>query len=402
MRLLRILSISLVIVVLHENVLAQLTGVLGQDTTRRVISTAVPFLNITPDARSAGMGDVGVAISPDANATHWNPAKLAFLEKSMGMSISFSPWLQKLVNDMSLSYLSGYYKLSKQEAVAVSLRYFDMGSIQFTNQQGVLLQNFNPREIALDGTYSRKLSKEFSMAITGRFVHSNLAGNISNGANVNATPGNVVAADVSAYYEKKKVFGMIPTTIAFGMNISNIGGRMVYNNATTADYIPTNLRIGTGITAEIDEYNKLTFAFDINKLLVPTPPIRNAQGVITKGKDPDRTLVSAMFGSFNDAPNGFREEIQEFMLAVGLEYWYKDIFALRGGYFNENTIKGARKYFSTGLGFRYQKFGIDFAYMMPTLQNHPLADTMRFSLLFDFGKSKQEKSVTDEPEGAVQ
>jgi hypothetical protein len=402
MRLLRILSISLVIVVLHENVLAQLTGVLGQDTTRRVISTAVPFLNITPDARSAGMGDVGVAISPDANATHWNPAKLAFLEKSMGMSISFSPWLQKLVNDMSLSYLSGYYKLSKQEAVAVSLRYFDMGSIQFTNQQGVLLQNFNPREIALDGTYSRKLSKEFSMAITGRFVHSNLAGNISNGANVNATPGNVVAADVSAYYEKKKVFGMIPTTIAFGMNISNIGGRMVYNNATTADYIPTNLRIGTGITAEIDEYNKLTFAFDINKLLVPTPPIRNAQGVITRGKDPDRTLVSAMFGSFNDAPNGFREEIQEFMLAVGLEYWYKDIFALRGGYFNENTIKGARKYFSTGLGFRYQKFGIDFAYMMPTLQNHPLADTMRFSLLFDFGKSKQEKSVTDEPEGAVQ
>ncbi|SFF02903.1 type IX secretion system outer membrane channel protein PorV [Thermoflexibacter ruber] len=401
MRLIQILSSLLLLAISHSITFAQI-GVLGQDSTRRVISTAVSFLTITPDARSAGMGDVGVALSPDANATHWNPAKLAFLEKTMGMSISYSPWLQKLVNDMSIAYLSGYYKISKQEAVAMSLRYFNMGSIQFTDLQGRLQQDFNPREIALDGTYSRKLSKEFSMAITGRFVHSNLAGNFSNGpGNVNATPGNVVAADISAYYEKKKIIGMIPTTVAFGLNISNIGGRMTYNNPTTADYIPTNLRLGTGITAEIDEYNKLTFALDINKLLVPTPPIRNGQGQIIKGKDPDRTLVSAMFGSFNDAPNGLREEIQELMFAMGAEYWYKDIFALRGGYFNENTIKGARKYFTLGLGFRYQKFGIDFAYMMPTIQNHPLADTMRFTLLFDFGRSKQEKSVTDE-EGAVQ
>lgn len=401
MRLIQILSSLLLLAISHSITFAQI-GVLGQDSTRRVISTAVPFLTITPDARSAGMGDVGVALSPDANATHWNPAKLAFLEKTMGMSISYSPWLQKLVNDMSIAYLSGYYKISKQEAVAMSLRYFNMGSIQFTDLQGRLQQDFNPREIALDGTYSRKLSKEFSMAITGLFVHSNLAGNFSNGpGNVNATPGNVVAADISAYYEKKKIIGMIPTTVAFGLNISNIGGRMTYNNPTTADYIPTNLRLGTGITAEIDEYNKLTFALDINKLLVPTPPIRNGQGQIIKGKDPDRTLVSAMFGSFNDAPNGLREEIQELMFAMGAEYWYKDIFALRGGYFNENTIKGARKYFTLGLGFRYQKFGIDFAYMMPTVQNHPLADTMRFTLLFDFGRSKQEKSVTDE-EGAVQ
>lgn len=401
MRLIQIFFSLLLLAISHSITWAQI-GVLGQDSTRRVISTAVPFLTITPDARSAGMGDVGVALSPDANATHWNPAKLAFLEKTMGMSISYSPWLQKLVNDMSIAYLSGYYKISKQEAVAMSLRYFNMGSIQFTDLQGRLQQDFNPREIALDGTYSRKLSKEFSMAITGRFVHSNLAGNFSNGAgNVNATPGNVVAADISAYYEKKKIIGMIPTTLAFGLNISNIGGRMTYNNPTTADYIPTNLRLGTGITAEIDEYNKLTFALDINKLLVPTSPIRNGQGQITKGKNPDRTLVSAMFGSFNDAPNGLREEIQELMFAMGAEYWYKDIFALRGGYFNEHTIKGARKYFTLGLGFRYQKFGIDFAYMMPTIQNHPLADTMRFTLLFDFGRSKQEKSVTDE-EGAVQ
>ncbi len=400
MRLIRILSLLLLLAISHSTTFAQI-GVLGQDSTRRAISTAVPFLTITPDARSAGMGDVGVALSPDANATHWNPAKLAFLEKTMGMSLSYSPWLQKLVNDMSIAYLSGYYKISKQEVVAMSLRYFNMGSIQFTDMQGRLQQDFNPREIALDGTYSRKLSKEFSMAITGRFVHSNLAGNFSNGAgNVNATPGNVVAADVSAYYEKKKIIGMIPTTLAFGLNISNIGGRMTYNNPATADYIPTNMRLGTGITAEIDEYNKVTFALDVNKLLVPSPPIRNGQGQIVKGKNPDRTLVSAMFGSFNDAPDGLREEIQELMFAMGAEYWYKDIFALRGGYFNEHTTKGARKYFTLGLGFRYQKFGIDFAYMMPTVQNHPLADTMRFTLLFDFGRTKQEKSVTDEESAA--
>jgi hypothetical protein len=193
---------------------------------------------------------------------------------------------------------------------------------------------------------------------------------------------------------------MIPTTLAFGLNISNIGGRMTYNNPATADYIPTNMRLGTGITAEIDEYNKVTFALDINKLLVPSPPIRNGQGQIVKGKNPDRTLVSAMFGSFNDAPDGLREEIQELMFAMGAEYWYKDIFALRGGYFNEHATKGARKYFTLGLGFRYQKFGIDFAYMMPTVQNHPLADTMRFTLLFDFGRTKQEKSVTDEESAA--
>ncbi len=400
MRLTRILSLLLLFAISHSIAFAQI-GVLGQDSTRRAISTAVPFLTITPDARSAGMGDVGVALSPDANATHWNPAKLAFLEKTMGMSLSYSPWLQNLVNDMSIAYLSGYYKISKQEVVAMSLRYFNMGSIQFTDVQGRLQQDFNPREIALDGTYSRKLSKEFSMAITGRFVHSNLAGNFSNGAgNVNATPGNVVAADVSAYYEKKKIIGMIPTTLAFGLNISNIGGRMTYNNPATADYIPTNMRLGTGITAEIDEYNKFTFALDINKLLVPSPPIRNGQGQIIKGKNPDRTLVSAMFGSFNDAPDGLREEIQELMFAMGAEYWYKDIFALRGGYFNEHTTKGGRKYFTLGLGFRYQKFGIDFAYMMPTVQGHPLADTMRFTLLFDFGRTKQEKSVTDEESAA--
>lgn len=381
---------------------AKSQGFLGQDSTRRVISTAVPFLTITPDARAAGMGDAGVAVASDANATYWNPAKLAFMDKTMGVAISFSPWLQKLVNDMSVAYVTGYYKLSKQEAVAVSMRYFNLGNIQFTNTVGQITQDFNPREMALDGTYSRKLSNAFSMAITARYIYSNLAGNINNTSGINSQPGSTVAADISAFYEKKKIIGTVPTTFAFGATISNIGGRMTYGNPQTADYIPTNMRIGTGITAEIDEYNKIIFALDISKLLVPTPPIRNGQGVITAGRNPDRTLVSAMFGSFNDAPNGAREELQELIFAAGLEYWYKDLIAIRGGYFNENQIKGARKYFTMGMGIRYQKFGIDFAYMMPTTQNHPLADTLRFSLLFDFAKSKQEKSVDDAPDTNVQ
>lgn len=376
---------------------------IGQDTARRVISTAVPFLTITPDARAAGMGDAGVAATTDANATYWNPAKLASMEKTMGASISFSPWLQNLVSDMSIAYLSGYYKISKQEAIAVSMRYFNLGSIQFTNANGQPLQDFNPREMALAGTYSRKLSNAFSMALTARYIYSNLAGNISNaGSNVNAQPGNSVGVDIAAYYEKKKIIGTVPTTIAFGATVTNIGGKMTYNNPATADFIPTTLRIGTGITAEIDEYNKLIFALDVSKLMVPTPPIRNGQGTIIQGKDPNRTLISALFGSFNDAPNGMSEELQELIYSLGVEYWYKDLIALRGGYFNENRLKGNRKYFTMGMGIRYQKFGIDFAYMIPTTQGHPLADTMRFTLLFDFAKSKQEKSVDDAPTGGVQ
>lgn len=401
MRLFHLLFITIFSFAAVAKVNAQ--GFLGQDSTRRVISTAVPFLTITPDARAAGMGDAGVAVSADANATYWNPAKLAFLDKTMGATISFSPWLQKLVNDMSIAYLSGYYKLSKQEAVAISMRYFNLGSIQFTNANGQPLQDFNPREMAISGTYSRKLSKGFSMAVSARYIYSNLAGNINNGAgSVNAQPGNTVSADIAAYYETKKVIGTVPTTIAFGATITNIGGRMTYNNPLTADYIPTMMRLGGGLTAEIDEYNKIIFALDISKLMVPTPPIRDGQGNIVKGKNPDRTLVSAMFGSFNDAPNGFSEELQELIYSTGIEYWYKDLISLRGGYFHEAANKGNRKYFTMGMGLRYQKFGLDFAYMLPTSQNHPLADTMRFTLLFDFAKDKQEKSVDDAPNTEVQ
>lgn len=359
---------------------AQNSGsVLGQDQNRRVIPVAVPFLTIAPDSRSGAMGDVGAAISPDANAIHWNPAKLAFIEQASGFSLSYNPWLMRLVNDMWLSYLSGYKRLSKLETIGGSIRYMNLGSMQFTDLVGNPLQEFNPREIAVDITYARKLSSNLSIAPAFRFIHSNLAGNISNaGTNVNAQPGNTVAVDLGVYYQSQTTFGNIPATVAFGGNISNVGLKLTYNDPESRDFIPTNLRLGTAVTGEFDEYNKLTLAFDINKLMVPSPVVQNGRLTI-----PNRSLVSGIFGSFTDAP--FSEEIQEIMLAFGTEYWYNDIFALRGGYFHESDTKGGRKFATVGAGLKFNTLNINFAYLIPMRQNMPLADSLRFSLLFNFG-----------------
>ncbi|MCS6968016.1 MAG: type IX secretion system outer membrane channel protein PorV [Cytophagales bacterium] len=369
---------------------AQNSGsVLGQDRTRRVIPVAVPFLSITPDSRSGAMGDVGVAILPDANATHWNPAKLAFIEGQSGFSLSYNPWLVRLVNDMWLSYLAGYKRLSKLETIGGSIRYMNLGSMQFTDLLGNPLQEFNPREIAIDVTYARKLSSTLSIAPAFRFIHSNLAGNISNaGTNINAQPGNTVAVDLGIFYQKPANFGLIPGTVAFGCNISNVGLKLTYNDPQSRDFIPTNLRLGTAITGELDEYNKLTFALDLNKLLVPSPVMQNGRLSM-----PNRTLVSGIFGSFSDAP--LREELQEIMIATGVEYWYNDIFALRGGYFHEAEIKGGRQFATVGAGIKVRSFNINFAYLIPMRQNMPLADTLRFSLLFNFS-GKQIETGDDE------
>jgi hypothetical protein len=358
---------------------AQNSGsVLGQDQNRRVIPVAVPFLMIAPDSRSGAMGDAGVAISPDANSIHWNPAKLAFIEQASGFSLSYNPWLMRLVNDMWLSYLSGYKRLSKLETIGSSIRYMNLGSMQFTDLVGNPLQEFNPREIAIDITYARKLSSNLSIAPAFRFIHSNLAGNISNaGTNINAQPGNTVAVDLGVYYQTQTILGNIPATVALGSNISNVGLKLTYNDPETRDFIPTNLRVGTAITGEFDEYNKLTLAFDVNKLMVPSPVVQN--GRLTM---PNRSLVSGILGSFTDAP--FSEELQELMLAVGAEYWYNDIFAMRGGYFHEADIKGGRKFATVGAGLKFSALSINFAYLIPMRQNIPLADSLRFSLLFNF------------------
>ncbi|MEP1955894.1 MAG: type IX secretion system outer membrane channel protein PorV, partial [Algoriphagus sp.] len=330
----------------------------GQDPDRRVITTAVPFLNFAPDSRHSGMGDVGVALSPDGSAAHWNAGGLAFIEDDMGFSLSYSPWLGKLVNDMSLSYLTGFFRIDEVSAFGFDLRYFNMGDIQLTDGNGQDLGEFNPRDIAIGGTYSRKLSNYLGLGISARFIYSNLSGNISSVGGSEAKAGISVGTDVGLYYSKPIYAGAKDANFSWGINISNIGPKITYNSADDLDYIPTNLKVGTAYSIELDPVNKLTFALDLNKLLVPTPPIyatnedgtletdENDNLVIAQGKDPNRPLLSGMFGSFADAPGGFSEEMQEIMISFGVEYNYAEKFALRTGYFYENPNKGGRQYFT--------------------------------------------------------
>ena len=348
------------------------------------------------------MGDVGVATSADANSVHWNNGKLAFIDHSYGFSASYSPWLGNIVDDMALYYLSGFYKIDRLQTVALSMRYFDMGSILKTGQLGQPLGEENPREIAFDGTYSRKLNENLGIGVTARYIWSNLVGSLNGAGKV----GQSVAVDLGVYYTKDINLGSTNSNLSFGGHISNIGQKVSYSSDAVADFIPINLRLGTALKMELDPYNTLTFALDFNKLLVPTPPIyqldpdtgdplfdNNGNRLIERGKDPNRNLISGMFGSFADAPDGFTEEMQEVMIAVGAEYWYKQIFAARTGYFFEHAAKGGRQYLTLGVGFRYQKFGVDFSYLIPGDQNNPLAETVRFSLLFNFDKVEEDQGA---------
>ncbi|MFY0626072.1 MAG: type IX secretion system outer membrane channel protein PorV [Reichenbachiella sp.] len=379
--------------------MAQSSGVLnGQDSTFRPITTAVPFLSFAPDSRASGMGDVGVATSADANSVHWNNGKLAFIENNYGFSMSYSPWLGNIVDDMALYYLSGYYKIDRVQTVAVSMRYFDLGSIQLTDGNNQPLGIENPKEFAFDATYSRKLSENFGIGVTARYINSNLIGAVGGQGKV----GQSVAVDIGTYYTKDIVLGATNSNLSFGANISNIGQKVTYTDDSQEDFIPINLRLGTALKMELDPFNSLTFAVDFNKLMVPSPPIyqldddgnkipdNNNPGsfVIERGKDPNRNLISGMFGSFSDAPDGFKEEMQEIMIASGVEYLYKDVFAARLGYFYEHVNKGGRQYFTLGAGFKYNVFGIDFSYLIPGDQNNPLAETVRFTLLFNFDKAE--------------
>ncbi len=372
----------------------------GQDNSRRVIITAVPFLNFAPDSRHSGMGDVGVATTPDGNSAHWNAAKLAFIESDIGFSLSYSPWLGKLVPDMSLNYLTGYKRIDEVSAFGIDLRYFNMGSIHLTDIYGDDLGQFTPRDIAIGATYSRKLSDNLALGISARFIHSNLSGNLSSSTGNESRPGVSVGTDVGLYYTTEVLMGGTEADWSWGANISNIGPKITYNSPDDQDYIPTNLRLGTALRLPLDDYNSLTFALDLNKLLVPTTPIyqtddngnlvvdNNGNLVIAPngGKDPNRPLISGIFGSFSDAPGGFKEEMQELMISFGVEYSYDDKFALRTGYFYENPNKGGRKYFTLGVGFNYRRLGFDFSYLVPQQQNHPLAETLRFSLAYDIVK----------------
>jgi hypothetical protein len=370
----------------------------GQDPNRRVITTAVPFLNFAPDSRHSAMGDVGVATSADAFSAHWNAGKMAFVENDMGFSLSYSPWLGRLVNDMFVSYLTGYRRIDEKSAWGIDLRYFNMGDIQLTDGRGNELGEFTPRDIAIGGTYSRKLSENFGLGISARFIHSNLSGNISSVGGSESRPGVTVGADVGVYYNKEVYSGNKTGMFSWGATITNIGPKITYNSAEDLDFIPTNLRVGTAYMVNFDNFNSLTFALDFNKLLVPSPPIwkRNEDGSLAtddngnliiepgNGRNPNRPLLSGMFGSFTDAPGGFREEMQEIMISFGMEYSYNKMFALRTGYFYENPNKGGRRYFTMGLGYVYKEMlAFDFSYLVPQIQNHPLAETLRVSLTYN-------------------
>jgi hypothetical protein len=364
----------------------QSSNLLGQDNNP--ITVAVPFVSFAPDSRSSALGDAGVATSPDAYSIHWNSAKLAFIENDMGFSFSYSPWLGNIVDDMSLNYLTFYKRLNQQEAIGFSMRYFDMGELFLTSELGAPEGTENPRELAIDGAYSRKLTENFSVGVVGRFIWSNLTGQLNNAPGARA--GTSIAVDMGVYYKKPFMFRGKNSELALGMNLSNIGQKLSYSTEDNEDFIPGNLRIGTAITTNLDAFNSITFIVDVNKLLVPTPPTLDDNGNIIAGKDPDRSLLSGTFGSFGDAPGGFSEELQELMYSFGMEYWYRDVFAARAGYFNENANKGNRKYFTAGVGFRYQVFGVDFSYLIPQVQNHPLGDTLRLSLVFNLDKSTPE------------
>ena len=348
------------------------------------IQTVVPFLTIAPDSRAGAMGDAGVATSPDVYSMHWNPAKFAFIDGKGGAGISYSPWLRNLVPDINIAYLSGYYRIDKKQVVSGSLLYSSLGDVDFTDSYGNPERTFKPNEWSCDVGYSRIFTENFSGGTAFRFIYSNLTGGSYSGG-VATKPGISFAADISLYYHKAITLLNKDSEMAFGVNFSNIGSKMSYSDSQTSDFIPMNMRFGTAWTINFDIYNKITLTADINKLLVPTPPyydISNPDSIIA-GKDPNVAVPVAVFQSFIDAPEGFGEEMREFTLSIGAEYWYNNQFAIRTGYFHENETKGNRKYFTAGAGFRLSGFTVDFSYLMPLVQNHPLARTLRFSLSFD-------------------
>ncbi len=336
--------------------------------------TGVPSLSIAPDSRAGGMGDVGVATSPDVNSQYWNPAKYVFMESDAGFSLSYTPWLRKLVNDIDLAYLAGYWKLDDRQAVSASLRYFSLGEIVLTDEQGTPLNTAQPNEFAVDAAYSIKLSEKLSAAAAMRFIRSDL-GNGGTGSEM--YPGTAVAADIATYYKTPITMETTEGSLAFGLNISNIGSKISYDQMESSNFIPTNLRLGGSFDYPLDNFNKISVSADINKLLVPT------KNDMSEDEYNNMAPLTGVFKSFSDAPGGVSEELQEIMWSIGAEYAYNNQFFVRGGYFNENQYKGNRKYFTAGAGFKLNVFQLDAAYVISTSQTNPLDQTLRFSLSFD-------------------
>lgn len=351
------------------------------------VTTSVTSQSIAPDARAGGMGDVGAATDPDVTSQYWNVAKYPFTISRAGVALNFTPWLRKLVNDMNLAYLSGYYRIGDYSAVSASLRYFSLGEVQ-TNynptQQGTAM-TINPYEMSVDAGYSLMLSEKFSIGTAVRFIYSDLKADYTD----DVTPGSAFAADLGAYYQDYVNIGQRECQLGLGLNISNIGSKISFGGDNNSYFIPTNLRLGTSLMVPIDEYNRITIAADANKLLVPTYP------KIREGESPtdfdarvqkeyyDVSSISGIFKSFGDAPNGFKEELQEIQWSIGAEYAYNDKFTLRAGYHHESENKGNRKYFTVGAGFKMNVFSLDAGYVISTAATNPLDQTLRFTLTFD-------------------
>lgn len=404
----------------------------NSDLQLNTITTAAPFMMITPDSRSGAMGDIGAAISTDANSIFWNSSKMVFSDKDFESSISYSPWLKNLVDGINMSYLSGFGKIGERHAVGGSLRYFTLGKIVFTDENGNEIRPFNPNEFALTGAYAFLLSDQWSIGLNGKFIYSNLTGGITVGGG-NTKPGLAGAADISiSYFNKDLKVGKKDGEVSFGFIISNIGNKMSYSDNADRDFIPTNLRLGTAFKLNLDKYNSLTFGLDFNKLLVPTAPIYaededgkpvyDSQGerLIASGKNPEVGVAAGMFQSFYDAPgllarteddkpiinddgsyeivknSRFREELNEINIGIGIEYWYKDLFSVRTGFFREHPTKGNRQFWTVGAGLQYKVFGLDISYLTAFNQQHPLANTVRFTLQFKFDKGQLKKGNSDD------
>ena len=377
-----------------SNIYAQQTPdeIAGKDISKNYISTAVPILLIAPDARSGGMGDVGVASTPDAYSSHWNSAKYAFIEDDFGMGMSYVPWLRKLgAADMNLLNLTGFKRINDRSAVAASLTYFSLGSIEFTDIDGTSKGTYKPNEFGLDVSYSMKLSENLSIGATGRYVRSDLTQGVDVGTSTTKA-GNAIAADLGMYYQSKTNMFDMPGELAAGLFISNLGSKISYSDDDNEkDFLPANIRFGGRYTMDIDQYNTFSFMLDFNKLLVPTPPLYDEEGNIIAGMDNNIGTMLGAIRSFYDSPNGFSEELQELQISAGVEYWYDKVFAVRGGYFFEHENKGGRQYLTLGGTVKYQTLVLDISYLIPTttLQTSPLANTVRISLAMNFEPNRK-------------
>ena len=355
------------------------------------IPVAVPSLQIAPDARGGGMGDIGAASMPDVYSQYWNAAKYPFISSDAGFAVSYTPWLSKLVSDINLVYASGYWKFGNENlnAISTSLRYFSLGEVNIFDPNSDILLAVSPNEFAFDVAYSRRLSQTFSGAVTLRYIHADYSA-----GDDDITPGNAFSADISGYNESYINLGRSEALLGLGFNISNIGTKISYDGGNRSMFLPTNMRLGASIGLPLDNKNTLSFSADINKLLVPTPPLfEEGEPEEERQKKIDDynsiSPIGGIFKSLADAPGGFKEELQEIVWSLGAEYTYNNQFSLRTGYYNENEYKSNRRYFTFGAGFRLRGFQIDAAYLVSTAQSNPLDQTLRISLGFDIDGLRQ-------------